>query len=293
MEQLEVEIDSLAFGGRGVARADGYVVFVAGALPGDRVRAKVTKSKRSFAEATAIELLRARRRSHLQTPQPPGRTLPRGPLAGAALPRANSPTSSARSMRRCAESAASTGFALGRDRPRGLDPGATATSLSTPSARHRGPSKTLGFHASRPLGPDRRRRGLQTCLRARKRGAQCGSRVGAIGEPYRGLRSPRVQRRRSAQPGRPRGKAQRPDPDPPGSPRRPPFRDPPLTSTRRSRDPSGGTDGPTGALGEERLREQLCGLALEISLVYFFQTNTEMAEQLHARVIEDFACAER
>ena len=30
-EQLEVEIDSLAFGGRGVARADGYVVFVAGA----------------------------------------------------------------------------------------------------------------------------------------------------------------------------------------------------------------------------------------------------------------------
>ncbi len=51
-QQLEVEIDSLAFGGRGVARADGYVVFVAGALPGDRVRAEVTKSKRSFAEAT-------------------------------------------------------------------------------------------------------------------------------------------------------------------------------------------------------------------------------------------------
>ena len=35
-ERLEVEIDSLAFGGRGLARADGFVLFVAGALPGDR-----------------------------------------------------------------------------------------------------------------------------------------------------------------------------------------------------------------------------------------------------------------
>ena len=32
-ETLEVEVDSLAFGGRGVARAEGFVVFVAGALP--------------------------------------------------------------------------------------------------------------------------------------------------------------------------------------------------------------------------------------------------------------------
>jgi 23S rRNA (uracil1939-C5)-methyltransferase len=56
-EQLEVEIESLAFGGRGVARTDGYVVFVAGALPGDRVRAEVTKAKRKFAEARTVELL--------------------------------------------------------------------------------------------------------------------------------------------------------------------------------------------------------------------------------------------
>jgi 23S rRNA (uracil1939-C5)-methyltransferase len=40
-----------------VARLDGYVVFVRGAVPGDRVRARVTKSKRSFAEADSIELL--------------------------------------------------------------------------------------------------------------------------------------------------------------------------------------------------------------------------------------------
>ena len=38
-EEVELRIDSLAYGGNGVARLDGYVVFVAGALPGDRVRA--------------------------------------------------------------------------------------------------------------------------------------------------------------------------------------------------------------------------------------------------------------
>jgi 23S rRNA (uracil1939-C5)-methyltransferase len=40
-----------------VARLDGYVVFVRGAVPGDRVRARVTKSKRSFAEADSVELI--------------------------------------------------------------------------------------------------------------------------------------------------------------------------------------------------------------------------------------------
>ena len=44
-EQLEVEIESLAFGGRGVARAEGFVVFVSGALPGDRVRVEVRESR--------------------------------------------------------------------------------------------------------------------------------------------------------------------------------------------------------------------------------------------------------
>ena len=57
-ELLEVEVESLAFGGRGVARAEGFVVFVAGGLPGDRVRAEVTKAKKRFAEARAVELLR-------------------------------------------------------------------------------------------------------------------------------------------------------------------------------------------------------------------------------------------
>src|SRR6201991_3804451 len=58
-ERLEVEIDSLAFGGRGVARADGFVLFVAGGLPGARVLAEGTKGKRRSAGARTVELLRA------------------------------------------------------------------------------------------------------------------------------------------------------------------------------------------------------------------------------------------
>ena len=58
-QELELVIDSLAYGGRGVARHGELVVFVARALPGDRVRARVTKFKRRYAEARAVELLEA------------------------------------------------------------------------------------------------------------------------------------------------------------------------------------------------------------------------------------------
>ena len=33
-EQLTLDVESLAYGGKGIARRNGYVVFVAGALPG-------------------------------------------------------------------------------------------------------------------------------------------------------------------------------------------------------------------------------------------------------------------
>jgi 23S rRNA (uracil1939-C5)-methyltransferase len=56
-DELELTIDSLAFGGAGVARLDGYVVFVQDAVPGDRVKAIVGKSKRAYAEARAVELI--------------------------------------------------------------------------------------------------------------------------------------------------------------------------------------------------------------------------------------------
>src|ERR671927_845151 len=57
-QELELRVDSLAYGGNGVARLDGFVVFVRRGLPGDRVRASVTKVKRSHAEALATEVVR-------------------------------------------------------------------------------------------------------------------------------------------------------------------------------------------------------------------------------------------
>ena len=56
-DELELHVDSLAYGGNGVARLNGFVVFVRRGLPGDTVRAEVTKVKRGFAEATATEVL--------------------------------------------------------------------------------------------------------------------------------------------------------------------------------------------------------------------------------------------
>ena len=56
-DELTLTVDRLAYGGKGVARSDGFVVFVAGALPGDTVRARVEKSKRAYADARALEVV--------------------------------------------------------------------------------------------------------------------------------------------------------------------------------------------------------------------------------------------
>ncbi len=57
-EELELRVDSLAYGGSGVTRHNGFVVFVRGGLPGDDVRARVTKVKRGFAEGVVTDVVR-------------------------------------------------------------------------------------------------------------------------------------------------------------------------------------------------------------------------------------------
>ncbi|HEY1369821.1 MAG TPA: 23S rRNA (uracil(1939)-C(5))-methyltransferase RlmD [Gaiellaceae bacterium] len=57
-EEVELEVESLAYGGNGVARLNGFVVFVRRGLPGDTVRARVTKVKGNHAEALATEVLK-------------------------------------------------------------------------------------------------------------------------------------------------------------------------------------------------------------------------------------------
>lgn len=56
-EELELAIEKFADRGKSLARLGGRVVFVAGAVPGDRVRAVITKSKKSYAEARLVEVI--------------------------------------------------------------------------------------------------------------------------------------------------------------------------------------------------------------------------------------------
>jgi len=54
---VELTIESLAYGGKGVGRLDGLVVFVEGTAPGDRVVARITRKKPDYAEAAMEKLI--------------------------------------------------------------------------------------------------------------------------------------------------------------------------------------------------------------------------------------------
>lgn len=56
-DELELKLESFAFEGKTVARADGLVVFVEGGVAGDEVRVRLTKIKKQFAEAKVVETL--------------------------------------------------------------------------------------------------------------------------------------------------------------------------------------------------------------------------------------------
>jgi 23S rRNA (uracil1939-C5)-methyltransferase len=56
-DELDLTVDALAFGGLGVSRSDGFVIFSTDTVPGDRVRVRVRKSRRRFAEADLVEVL--------------------------------------------------------------------------------------------------------------------------------------------------------------------------------------------------------------------------------------------
>ncbi len=59
MTATEVSIADLSHDGRGVARLGGKALFVAGALPGERVRVRITRRHRHYDEAAVVELLDA------------------------------------------------------------------------------------------------------------------------------------------------------------------------------------------------------------------------------------------
>ncbi|MDH3324611.1 MAG: TRAM domain-containing protein, partial [Candidatus Peregrinibacteria bacterium] len=93
-EIVDFEITDLVFGGRGLAHVkhdpsasseqetlnQKFVVFVDGALPGQKVKARITKKKKRFAEAKALEVLKKSKieveNDYQSVPGAPWATLP-------------------------------------------------------------------------------------------------------------------------------------------------------------------------------------------------------------------------
>ena len=55
--ELELDIESLAYGGMGLARLGNFVIFVKYAIPGQRVLARIYKKRKGFAEAQVLNIL--------------------------------------------------------------------------------------------------------------------------------------------------------------------------------------------------------------------------------------------
>jgi 23S rRNA (uracil1939-C5)-methyltransferase len=279
-ERLEVEIESLAFGGRGVARAEGYVVFVAGALPGDRVVAEVTKAKRRFAEARAVDLLRPGPDRIPDQCVHDGDPCPGAPWQGLPYERQLEHKSDqvADAMRRLG---GLEGFELEEIEP-AIEQWRYRNKLEYTFGEREG-ELILGFHAR---GRWDLVVGVEDCRLASERGNEARNRVRdwarveAVPAYDRRAREG-VLRNLVVREGWRTGQLQTRLVTSPAA-----FPRPPVDLHTVIEGDSGGTAGPTGVLGEERLREELAGLRLEMSHDAFFQTNTEMAERLYAIAAE-------
>ena len=283
--ELELEIDSLAQGGRGVARSNGYVIFVSGALPGDRVRARLTRAKRDYGEAKTVELVRPSAERIADRCLHGGEPCPGAAWQGMAY------------ERQLSEKAAQVDDALRRiGRLDGfelepIEPAAEQWRYRNKLEYSFGPGAdglALGFH----------RRGswadvvpVEDCLlaseanNAARNAVRDWARDEAI-PPYDRRDRAGVLRNLVVREGRRTGELQTRLVTSPAE-----FARPPVDLHTVIDGPGGGTDGPTGALGAEHLHEGLCGLRFRISHNAFLQTNTEMAERLYG-IAAEFAALE-
>jgi len=55
--EVELDIESTAFKGKGIAKVDGLAVFIPNTAPGDRVKARIIKKKKNYREAKLLEVL--------------------------------------------------------------------------------------------------------------------------------------------------------------------------------------------------------------------------------------------
>ncbi|HEY6771325.1 MAG TPA: 23S rRNA (uracil(1939)-C(5))-methyltransferase RlmD [Solirubrobacterales bacterium] len=279
-EQLTLDVESLAYGGRGIARRNGYVVFVAGALPGDRVLAEVTKSKRGYAEASAVELVR----------ESPDRLPPRCDHGGEPCPGAPWQSLPYEEQLRHKQSQVSDaltrlggleGFDLEEIEP-AVEQWRYRNKLEYSFGEREG-ELVLGFHARGrwdlivdaedcQLASERNN--------ARRNELRDWARSSGL-PPYDRRSGEGILRNLVIREGRRTSQLQtRLVTSAAEIPR------PPVDLHTIVEGTSSGTEGPTGVLGEEYLGEELCGLRFRISHNAFFQTNTEMGERLYGVAAE-------
>ena len=56
--EVNLAIDSLSYGGKGISRYDGIVIFTNNVLPGQIIKAKIIKKNKSYLEAIPIEIIK-------------------------------------------------------------------------------------------------------------------------------------------------------------------------------------------------------------------------------------------
>jgi 23S rRNA (uracil1939-C5)-methyltransferase len=275
-DELVLDVESLAQGGRGVARANGFVVFVSGGLPGDRVRARLTKSKRSYAEANAVELIRASDERVADRCVHGGEPCPGAPWQGLPYERQLEQKASQvdEALRRLGEL---DDFDLEVIEP-AVEQWRYRNKLEYSFGADRD-ELVLGFHRrgswSQVVDADDCQLASEANNAARNAVRDWARREGL--EPYDRERREGLLRNLVVRDSAATGQVQTRLVTSPG-----PFPKPPVDLHTVIEGPGSGTDGPTGALGEEYLREELAGLRFRISPRAFFQTNSAMAERLYA-----------
>ena len=56
--EIEIFIDSLAYGGNGISKYEGIVIFTKNVIPGQTVKVKVVKNKKTYLEAIPLEIIK-------------------------------------------------------------------------------------------------------------------------------------------------------------------------------------------------------------------------------------------
>jgi 23S rRNA (uracil1939-C5)-methyltransferase len=274
-ESLTLDVESLAYGGKGIARRNGYVVFVSGALPGDRVLAEVTKAKRGYAEAKVLEIVRESPDRIPDRCDHGGEPCPGAPWQGLEYEE---------QLRHKQQQVTDSLVRLGGFDGFELEPIEPAVerwryrNKLEYSFGERDAELVLGFH---PRGRWDEVVDAEDCLLAsvpnNQRRNEIRSWARTEGLPAYDPRSEEgVLRNLVVREGRRTGQLQtRLVTSLAEIPR------PPVDLHTIVEGPGSTTDGETGALGAEYLEEELGELRFRISPRAFFQTNTEMAERLY------------